>query len=133
MSQLQNKFNENFWSSHFNAQSKSVIDDAQKLVPVNQKGGGDFVKVVSPLTNSGLITSDSIVGKKRKRSASKKPSKAKKRKVSKKRTVSKKKKAKPKRKTGGRKKASKGKKKTATKKKAKTKSKSRRSGKTKRR
>lgn len=134
MSQLQNKFNENFWSSHFNAQSKCIINDKEKLVPVNQKGGGDFVKVVSPLANSGLAQSDSIVRKKRKRKStnSKKQTTAKKRKVTKKRKVQKKK-AKPKKKrkaAGRKKKVTKGKKKSSAKKK---KPANRRSGKTKRR
>ena len=45
MSHLSSKFNEKFWSSHFNSQSKCVIDD-KKIIPINQKGGGDFVKVI---------------------------------------------------------------------------------------
>ena len=132
LSQIQNKFNENFWSSHFNAQSKCVINDKDKLVPVSQKGGGDFVKVVTPLANSGLAQSDSIVRQKRKRKSGQKQTVAKKRKVTKKTKVQRKKKTQPKKKKSAtKKKATKTKKKKTTKKK--TGKKNRRSSSTKRR
>lgn len=125
------KFNENFWSSHFNSQSKCVLNDKENVIPINQKGGGDFIKVISPLTNSGLTKSDSI-GRKRKKRTSKKQSTAKKRKVSTKRK-SKPKSAQKKKKPTSKKKSSKGKKKKTTQKKTKKSKKNRRSGKTKRR
>ena len=131
LSQLGNKFNENFWSSHFNSQSKCVINDRENLIPINQKGGGDFIKVVSPLTNSGLTKSDSI-GRKRKKRTSKKQPAAKKRKVTKKRK-SKSKSAQTKRKPKGSKKTKGKKKSTTAKNKKKKTNKNRRSGTTKRR
>ena len=107
ISHLSSKFNENFWSSHFNSQSKCVIDD-KKIIPINQKGGGDFVKVISPLNSTGLSQSDSIVSRKRKSKSKIKKKPVKKRKLS---NESKKKTTKSKKITTARKKTVKGKKK----------------------